>query len=158
QPWASILRCLHCIVYDSSIVSHPLSRDGYLTGRAGMTTSEQMTSASLLDATAQRIDRLIAAIGAAVMWLSLLLVLLQFAVVLLRYAFELGSIWLGEWVIYCQAALFMLAGGWTLQQNGHVRLDFFYGDASARRKAVVDLAGALLLLLPFVVAVLWFSV
>jgi TRAP-type mannitol/chloroaromatic compound transport system permease small subunit len=123
-----------------------------------MTSSEQMTSTSLLDATAQRIDRLIAAIGAAVMWLSLLLVLLQFAVVLLRYAFELGSIWLSESVIYCHAALFMLAAGWTLQQNGHVRLDFFYGDAPARRKAMVDLAGALLLLLPFVVAVAWFSV
>ncbi len=92
------------------------------------------------------------------MWLSLLLVFLQFAVVVLRYAFGLGSIWLSELVIYCHAALLMLAAAWTLQQNGHVRLDVFYSDASPRGKAVIDLAGALLLLLPFVVAVIWFSV
>jgi TRAP-type mannitol/chloroaromatic compound transport system permease small subunit len=122
-----------------------------------MTSSEQTTLAFLLATGAQRIDRLIAAIGRGVMWLSLLLVLLQFAVVLLRYAFELGSIWLAESVIYCHAALFMLAAAWTLQQNGHVRLDVFYCDASPRTKAAIDLAGALLLLLPFVAAVVWFS-
>ena len=43
---------------------------------------------------AEGIDRLIAVIGRAVIWLSLLLVLLQFAVVLLRYLFAIGSIWL----------------------------------------------------------------
>ena len=122
-----------------------------------MTSSQQTTLASVLSAGAQRIDRLIAAIGNGVMWLSLLLVLLQFAVVLLRYAFELGSVWLAESVIYCHAALFMLAAAWTLQQNGHVRLDVFYCDASPHSKAVIDLAGALLLLLPFVAAIVWFS-
>jgi TRAP-type mannitol/chloroaromatic compound transport system permease small subunit len=113
--------------------------------------------ATVLATGAQCIDRLIAAIGDGVMWLSLILVLLQFAVVLLRYGFHLGSIWLSETVIYCHAALFMLAAAWTLQRNGHVRLDVFYCDASPRSKAVIDLAGALALLLPFVAAVLWFS-
>jgi TRAP-type mannitol/chloroaromatic compound transport system permease small subunit len=111
-----------------------------------------------LTAIAERIDRLIAAIGRAVMWLALLVVLVQFAVVLLRYAFGIGSIWLSEAVIYGHAALFMLAAGWTLQENGHVRVDVLYSGASPRTKAVIDLMGALLLLLPFVAVIAWFAV
>ena len=110
-----------------------------------------------LPATADHIDRFIAVIGRAVIWLCLLLVLVQFAVVLLRYALGIGSIWLGESVIYLHAALFMLAAAWTLQQNGHVRVDLFYSKASPRGKAAVDLMGALLLLLPFMAVILWFA-
>jgi len=106
---------------------------------------------------AEGIDRLIAVIGRAVIWLSLLLVLLQFAVVLLRYLFAIGSIWLSESIIYTHAALFLLAAAWTLQQNGHARVDVFYADGSARTKAVVDLLGSLLLLLPFMGAILWYA-
>ena len=47
-----------------------------------------------LPAAADRIDRFIAAIGRAVIWLCLLLVLVQFALVLLRYALGIGSIFL----------------------------------------------------------------
>jgi TRAP-type mannitol/chloroaromatic compound transport system permease small subunit len=110
-----------------------------------------------LAATADRIDRLIAAVGRAVMWLALLVVLLQFAVVVLRYAFGVGSIWLSESVIYGHAALFMLAAAWTLQVDGHVRVDVFYGDASTRTKAFIDLIGSVLLLLPFVAVIMWFA-
>ena len=106
---------------------------------------------------ADSIDRLIAAVGRAVMWLALAVVLLQFAVVVLRYAFGLGSIWLSESVLYAHAALFMLAAAWTLQANGHVRVDVFYADASPRAKALVDLLGALLLLLPFMAVIAWFA-
>ena len=108
-------------------------------------------------AVAALIDRLIAAIGRAVMWLALVVVLLQFAVVVLRYAFGIGSIWLSESVVYAHAAVFMLAAAWTLQANGHVRVDVFYADASPRAKALVDLLGALLLLLPFMAVIAWFA-
>jgi TRAP-type mannitol/chloroaromatic compound transport system permease small subunit len=108
-------------------------------------------------ATAEAIDRLIAAIGRAAAWLALVIVLLQFAVVVLRYAFGLGSIWLAESVIYGHAALFMLAAAWTLQVGSHVRVDIFYADAAPRTKALVDLAGALLLLIPFMAVILWFA-
>jgi TRAP-type mannitol/chloroaromatic compound transport system permease small subunit len=106
---------------------------------------------------ADRIDRLIAAIGRVVRWLALLVVLLQFAVVLMRYAIGTGSIWASEAVVYGHAALFMLAAGWTLQENGHVRVDVFYSEATPHTKALVDLLGALLLLLPFVAVIAWFA-
>ena len=120
-----------------------------------MSDASRTTSASL--AFADRIDRLNAAIGRTVAWLCLLVVLVQFAVVLMRYMFGLGSIWLSETIIYGHATLFMLAAAWTLKDGGHVRVDIFYADARPRTKALIDLLGALLFLLPFALVLLWLS-
>src|SRR3954469_19276731 len=106
---------------------------------------------------AERIDRLNTAIGRAASWCALAIVLIGFAVVLLRYVLGLGSIWLQESILYAHAALFLLAAAWTLKEGGHVRVDVFYTDASPCAKAWVDLVGTLLLLLPFCLAILWFS-
>lgn len=107
---------------------------------------------------ADRIDRLTTGIGRAVAWLVLVVVLLQFGLVVARYAFGLGSIWLTETVIYAHATLFMVAAAWTLRAGGHVRVDVFYAEASARTKAIIDLAGSALLLLPFALVLIWLSV
>jgi TRAP-type mannitol/chloroaromatic compound transport system permease small subunit len=106
---------------------------------------------------ADRIDRLNAAIGRGAAWAVLFVVVLQFAVVLLRYVFGIGSIWLSESILYGNAVMFMLAAAWTLREGGHVRVDVFYAEASPRRKAMIDLAGSLLLLLPFMLALAWLS-
>jgi TRAP-type mannitol/chloroaromatic compound transport system permease small subunit len=110
-----------------------------------------------LIALADRIDRLNTAIGRAAAWLALVIVLGQFALVVARYVFGIGSIWLTEAVLYAHAALFMLAAAWTLRLGGHVRVDIFYADASPRAKAAVDFLGALLLLLPFMLVVVLFA-
>ena len=115
-----------------------------------------MTSATLARL-ADRIDRLTAAIGRAAAWCALFMVLVQFAAVMMRYGLGIGSIRLQESVMYAHAALFMLAAAWTLQVGGHVRVDIVYAHATPRRKALIDLLGALLLLLPFVLALLWLA-
>jgi TRAP-type mannitol/chloroaromatic compound transport system permease small subunit len=107
---------------------------------------------------ADSIDLLNAAIGRAAAWLLLAVVLLQFVLVVARYVFGFGSIWLTETVIYAHAASFMLAAAWTLRVGGHVRVDIFYADASPRTRAMVDLAGALVLLLPFALVLTWLAV
>src|SRR5262245_37819261 len=115
-------------------------------------------SVAHMAALADRIDRLTSGVGRAVAWLILVVVGLQFTLVVARYLFGLGSVWLTETVIYAHATLFMLAAAWTLLAGGHVRVDLFYADASARTKAMVDLIGALLLLLPFILVLIWLSV
>jgi TRAP-type mannitol/chloroaromatic compound transport system permease small subunit len=102
--------------------------------------------------TADGIDRLNAAIGRAAAWCSLYIVLIEFAVVVLRYAFGIGSIRLQESVVYAHAALFMLAAAWTLQTDGHVRVDVFYAQVTPRTRAIVDLLGAIVFLAPFAIA------
>jgi len=120
-----------------------------------MSETPRIPSASL--AFAERIDRLNAAIGRAAAWACLFVVVVQFAVVVLRYVFGHGSIWLSESIIYGHAAMFMLAAAWTLAAGGHVRVDVFYADASPRTKALVDLCGSVLLLLPFMAVLGWFA-
>lgn len=110
-----------------------------------------------LPALADRIDRLTASIGRGAAWCALFIVLVEVLVVLMRYVLGIGSIWLQESVVYGHAALFMLAAAWTLGVNRHVRVDIFYADASPRRKALIDLIGTLVFLLPFCFALLWWS-
>ena len=107
---------------------------------------------------ADNIDRLNSAIGRAAAWLALVIVVLQFALVLARYVFDFGSIWLSETVIYAHAALFLGAAAWTLRAGGHVRVDVFYAEVAPRSRAWIDLIGSLLLLLPFMLTVLWLAV
>lgn len=95
--------------------------------------------------------------GRSVSWLTLLMVLVTFVVVVLRYSFDLGWIWLQESVTYMHAAVFMLGISWTLKHQGHVRVDIFYRNFSRRGQATVDLIGTLLLLIPVALFILWSS-
>ncbi|WP_298444676.1 TRAP transporter small permease subunit [uncultured Ferrimonas sp.] len=95
-----------------------------------------------------KLDRLSTILGHLCGYCLLLMVLLAGLVVLLRYGFGIGSIALQESVLYLHGAVFTLGTGFTLLHQGHVRVDIFYRQWSPRRKAAVDLAGYLLLLLP----------
>jgi TRAP-type mannitol/chloroaromatic compound transport system permease small subunit len=104
-----------------------------------------------------RLEAVNHAVGMTVRWLALAMVLLQFAVVLLRYVFGISFIFLNEGVLYMHAALFMIGGGYTLLVDAHVRVDIFYSRLSRRGRAAIDLVGGLGFLLPSMVVVLWFT-
>lgn len=110
-----------------------------------------------LAALARAIDRLNSVIGQATAWLALIMVLVQFLVVVLRYVFGLGSIWMQESIIYMHGLLFMVGAGYTLLHDGHVRVDVFYREATRRRKAWVNLLGSVFFLIPFCILILWVS-
>jgi TRAP-type mannitol/chloroaromatic compound transport system permease small subunit len=95
--------------------------------------------------------------GRTVSWLSLLLVLVTFLVVLLRYVFDSGSIALQEVSGYLHATIFLVGMAYTMQNNAHVRVDIFYARFSQRTKAWVDMGGAVFLLLPFMLFISWVS-
>ena len=99
------------------------------------------------------IDRMNELIGRTVSWLTLAMVLITFSVVVMRYGFAWGRVWIQESYVWLHGIVFMLGAGYTLLHNGHVRVDIFYRPASARFKAWVDLFGTLLLLAPVVVFV-----
>ena len=104
---------------------------------------------------ARSIDRLNEGIGVSVAWLALFMVLLEFAVVMMRYVFGLGSVKMQESIVYMHAIVFMVGAGYTLLHNGHVRCDVFYAAASPRRKALVDLIGVFVFLLPTCALIAW---
>ena len=95
--------------------------------------------------------------GKNVAWLTVVMVVLTFAIVALRYGVNLGWIWLQESVTYLHVAVFTIAAAWTLQQDGHVRVDIFYAEMPEKRRALVDLAGTLLFLAPFCIFVLYIA-
>jgi TRAP-type mannitol/chloroaromatic compound transport system permease small subunit len=104
------------------------------------------------------LDRINVATGKAAAWLTLFMVVVTFVVVVMRYVFDAGLIWLQESVIWMHAAVFMLGAAYTLRAEEHVRVDIFYRTMSERRRAWVDLLGVVIFLLPLCVFLAWKSV
>lgn len=98
------------------------------------------------------------AVGHAIAWLVVAMAVLTFGIVVLRYVFSLGWVWLQELVVYLHAALFMCAAGYTLLVHGHVRVDVFFRDLGPENRARVDFYGTLVLLFPVCLMLLWFGV
>ncbi len=106
---------------------------------------------------ADLLDAINRALASIVRWFALAMVLIQFGIVVGRYVFGVNSIWVQESVLYLHAALFMLAGGYTLLVDKHVRVDIFYAKASSETRRRIDIAGHLFLLLPSMAALAWWS-
>jgi len=108
-------------------------------------------------ALARAIDRVNETVGRAVLWLVLAATLISAANALARYGFNLSSnAWLEiQWYLF--GAIVLLAAGYTLKHNGHVRIDVIYGRFAARTRAWIDLLGSLLFLLPLCGLMVWLS-
>ena len=106
---------------------------------------------------ARVIDAVNERIGRAVLWLVLAVTLISAANALMRYGFGMSSnAWLEiQWYLF--GAIFLLAAGYTLKHNGHVRIDVLYGRLSERTQAWIDLLGALLFLLPLCGLMVWLA-
>ena len=87
------------------------------------------------------IDQTIDRLGNAVSWLALLMVLVMGLIVILRYAFQIGSIALQESVFYLNAMLFSCGAAFTLKGQRHVRVDVIYNRLPPRGRALIDLFG-----------------
>jgi TRAP-type mannitol/chloroaromatic compound transport system permease small subunit len=94
------------------------------------------------------LDRVSIVSGRITSWLTILMVIVTVVIVVMRYVFDAGAVWLQESVVWMHAVVFMVGSAYTLQQDEHVRVDIFYRDMSERRRAWIDLLGALLFLLP----------
>jgi TRAP-type mannitol/chloroaromatic compound transport system permease small subunit len=92
---------------------------------------------------------IVSRLGRGVSWLTLVMVVLTFGIVVTRYGFNQGWIWMQESVTYLHAMVFMIAAAWAFQTDDHVRVDIFYRDKPDRYKNRVDLIGTVLFLIPF---------
>lgn len=88
-------------------------------------------------------------IGQTFCWLSLGVVLVCFSVVVERYAFGNTRLWAQDLYVWLNGAMFTAVAAFALFRGDHVRVDIFYRAASMRRKAMADLIGVLVFLLPF---------
>ncbi|MEY2633925.1 MAG: hypothetical protein RIR00_2579 [Pseudomonadota bacterium] len=103
------------------------------------------------------IDGLNERVGKAVFWLVLIMALVSAGNAVIRYAFNISSNGFLEIQWYLFAAVFLLASGYTLLKNDHVRIDVISGKFSPRGQAWIDIFGTLFFLLPMVSMVIWLS-
>ena len=115
---------------------------------------------SFLDTVLDGIERFNAALGRVSAWLVVGLVGLTLYDVTMRYLFRSGSIAAQELEWHLFGIIILLGAAWTLQRDEHVRVDLFYASArlSDRHRAIINIAGNLLFLLPFAVLIIWSSV
>ena len=103
------------------------------------------------------IERVNECVGRFVAWLALAMVLVQFVVVTMRYVFGLSVLAMQESIWYMHSIIFLVAAGYTLLHNAHVRVDILYGNVDRKKKALIDLVGVLVILLPMCIATFWLS-
>jgi TRAP-type mannitol/chloroaromatic compound transport system permease small subunit len=101
------------------------------------------------------IDRFSIATGHVASWLTLLMVIVTFVIVVMRYVFDSGMIWLQESLTWLHAVVFMLGAAYTLQQEDHVRVDIFYRNMTERRRALVDVLGVIFFIYPMCALFAW---
>lgn len=96
-------------------------------------------------------------VGKVFSWLSLAIVIVCFTVVVQRYVFSVSYVWMQDLYVWLNGALFTAVAGFALFRDDHVRVDIFYRPASLRTKAIIDLIGVLVFLLPFIWVVYAYS-
>jgi TRAP-type mannitol/chloroaromatic compound transport system permease small subunit len=107
----------------------------------------------VLAAFVRAISELNRVVGEVLSWLALACVLVCFTVVVQRYVFHTSILWMQDLYVWMAGAMFTGVAGFALMRDDHVRVDIFYRPASPKRKAIADLVGVVLFLLPFVYVV-----
>ena len=94
-------------------------------------------------------------LGKAAAWLIIGLMLLVCAEVFKRYIMNMPTAWIFDASNMFYGSLFMLAGAYTLAQNGHVRGDFLYGSMRPRTQASLDIVLYVVFFLPGIAALIY---
>ena len=103
------------------------------------------------------IDFLNDTIGRGIAWLTLLMVVVTCGVVIARYLMGINSIALQESVMYMHGCVFMLGIAFTLKEKAHVRVDVLYERYSDQVRALIDMLGTILFLIPVNAFIFWIS-
>jgi TRAP-type mannitol/chloroaromatic compound transport system permease small subunit len=78
--------------------------------------------------------------------------------VIMRYFFKTGSIAFQELEWHLFGLLFLIGISYTLKEDGHVRVDVIYDGLSPQKKAVINIVGTVVFLIPFSLLILFGSI
>ncbi|MEL6361871.1 MAG: TRAP transporter small permease subunit, partial [Pseudomonadota bacterium] len=155
--WAGMVATLIAIVWGFSYAAVDLSPPGFSLPGITMAGITLLLGSILIQHDAhtglahlrRAASQIVTTIGKLTFIAVLAMALIQFTVVVLRYVFGINSIAMQESVTYMHGTAFLLAAGYALLHDDHVRVDIFYSRLSPRRKAIVNLAGVYVFLFPF---------
>ena len=108
------------------------------------------------------VDALNDKMGAGIRWLALVMVLVGAGTAILRYSargleLSLNLTPLGELQWYLFSLIFLLGAAYGLNHDVHVRVDVLYERFSKKARALIDLIGTLVFLIPFSLVMLYVS-
>ncbi|MBS1302074.1 TRAP transporter small permease subunit [Loktanella sp. SALINAS62] len=83
--------------------------------------------------------------GLGFIWLTLMVVIAELAIVFSRFVFSYEQAFLADLVRFWYGALFLFASAYTLLEDGHVRVDLLYASMRREAKGKVNSIGAVLL-------------
>jgi len=101
------------------------------------------------------IDKISNFLGKTFAWSILVMTAAISYEVVARYLFHAPTTWAFDASYILYGLLFMMAGGYAMARNGHVRGDFLYRNFPPRRQAALDLALWLLFFYPAMIAMVW---
>jgi TRAP-type mannitol/chloroaromatic compound transport system permease small subunit len=96
-------------------------------------------------------------VGRSVAWLMPATVLICAAVALARYLLGFGRIWLQELYVVCFAVAFMLIAAHAYALDVHIRIEILRQRWTPRTRAVIEILGCVLFLIPWLLLIAWSS-
>ncbi len=97
-------------------------------------------------------------LGKIISWFTTILVLVVVYDVFMRYFLQISSSAIQELTWHVFSIIFLLGASYTLKEDGHVRVDIFYQNFSEKNKAIINLAGIILFIIPLCVVILITSI
>lgn len=107
---------------------------------------------------ARWLDRIVYAAGEVFHWIWIVLLAVIIVNVVLRYVFSRGMIELEELQWYLYAVGWLIGLSYTFVSDDHVRVDVLHEKLSYKGRLWLEMAGLLLLFLPFVLFVIIYAV
>tara|TARA_X000000950_G_C13683992_1_gene565160 strand:+ start:347 stop:835 length:489 start_codon:yes stop_codon:yes gene_type:complete len=103
------------------------------------------------------INKINTGIGKSFAWLLLIMVVLTCIIVVLRYLFNIGFIWMQELVRFCYAMVFLACAAYTLAEDEHVRVDIIYSNLSNKSKSIINIIGSIIFVIPVCLVIIYYS-
>lgn len=103
------------------------------------------------------IDAINERVGRAVAWLTTFLVILVCFDVIVRYLFSETQAWIMELEWHLFALIFLIGAGYAFKHDRHVRVDLFYTRFSPKDRALVNIIGGLIFLIPWCILIIYIS-
>ena len=128
----------------------------------GVATPLRQPDSPLSDLYTRFVDRMTGGLGRVISWMAFLMVAIGAFNAIARYlgryiGINLSSNLYLELQWYLFSLIFLLGAGYALKENAHVRVDVVYGRLRARSRALIDVIGSVLMMIPFCLFVLWVS-
>ncbi len=111
----------------------------------------------MLDKIEKSIGRLVDGVGLILTILLILLVLNVSFDVMMRYLFHASSVGMQEMEWHLFSVIILFGVGVALKHEAHVRVDFIYDRLPVKTKAIINITGTLLFLMPLALLIFFGS-